>query len=268
MSIALPLESRLSLLPRKVAIPFRNLIETNHLSEEVLCTILDAGELSGEQHKLLGFAVGYLHLRSIGVPIKDVVEMAREQGRRIRLNWSEKRWREEHERLSRAVALRKLAEESVRYDLSQYDEVLPDAFPGYLIRTSRRLGMEGLRQRHCVASYHQQLVNGYCVLAVVFLDRKRWTVQLALTGKQEAPLRVQQIRTKLNGTPAAQEKSAIYEMFGVDLNAASSNGLRQARPAQQPSYMDNLRLLLPVLREHESGNVTVTLTLQVAVLFG
>jgi hypothetical protein len=117
MSIALPLESRLSLLPRKVAMPFRNLIETDHLSEEVLCTILDAGELSGEQHKLLGFAVGYLHLRSIGVPIKDVVEMAREQGRRIRLNWSEKRWRDEHERLSRAVALKKLAEESVRYDL-------------------------------------------------------------------------------------------------------------------------------------------------------
>jgi hypothetical protein len=118
--------------------------------------------------------------------------------------------------------------------------------------------MEGLRQRHCVASYHQQLVNGYCALAVVFLNRKRWTVQLSLTGKQEMPLRIQQIRTKLNGTPAAQEKSAIYEMFGVDLSAASSYGLRQSQPAQQHSYMDNLRLLLPVLREHESGNVTVT----------
>jgi hypothetical protein len=80
------LESRLRLLPRKVSVPFRNLMETKQLSDEIMNTILDAGDLSGDQHKLLGFAVGYLHLRSKGVPIKDVIEMARDQGRRIRLS--------------------------------------------------------------------------------------------------------------------------------------------------------------------------------------
>ncbi|MGI9295172.1 MAG: hypothetical protein ACR2PS_14430, partial [Pseudomonadales bacterium] len=256
MTAATLLETRLCALPSKVEIPFRGLLAAGHLSDEVLTTILDAGDLAGEPQKLLGFAVGYLHLRSTGVPIKDVIEMAKDQGRRIRLSWSEKRWRVEHERLSRAVALKNLADENVQYELGKFDAVLPPSLPGYLIRGSRRLGMEGLRQRHCVANYHRQLVNGYCAVASVFVNRKRWTVQLALTGDADRPLRIQQIRTLLNGVPNAREKQAIYEVFNVEQNVATATG--RDRPAAEHAYMDNLRLLLPVLRQHETGHVTVS----------
>ena len=68
--------------------------------------------------KLVGFAVGYLHLRSQGVPVHDVIRMAKSQRRRINLAWSAKRWELEHERLSRAEALDRLAAENATYDVS------------------------------------------------------------------------------------------------------------------------------------------------------
>jgi len=46
-----------------------------------LQTILDAGDLSGEHARLLGFAVAFQHLRA--------------QGRPVNLGWSAKRWQAE-----------------------------------------------------------------------------------------------------------------------------------------------------------------------------
>jgi hypothetical protein len=95
---------RLATLPPKVAVPFRQLLAAGQLTEDVLAVVLDAGDLADDPSKLVGFAVGYLHLRSQGVPVNDVVRMAKSQRRRINLAWSAKRWELEHERLSRAEA--------------------------------------------------------------------------------------------------------------------------------------------------------------------
>lgn len=250
------IENRLALLPAKTAMPFRQLLSAGQIPEDVIHTVLDAGEITGDTSKLIGFAVGFLHLRAQGVPVHDVIRMAKSQKRRINLSWGAKRWKEEHDRLSRAEALRSMAAENVRYDVSKFEKHLPERFSGYLIRTSRRLGMEGLRQRHCVASYDSRLKNGHCAIAAVFVDGHRWTVELALTKDEAAPLRIDQIKTRYNGLPPASVRQEIHDMLGIDLKKSNPSGSMPA--AQNYIYMENLRRILPVLRQHGIEAVTVS----------
>lgn len=252
-----PIAARLDALPRKVALPLRELLGVGQLSNETLETVLDAAELAGSQTKVLGFAVGYLHLQSQGVPVKDVIQMARRQKRHIRLDWSARRWQEEHDRLSRAETLIRLGEANVRYELSDIVACLPARFRGYLIRSSRRLGMEGLRQRHCVASYHAQIQSGYCAICTVFIDRQRWTAQLARTGDPKAPLRIAQIRSRFNKVPTREISDAIHLELGIE--PERTRGPMPLDAEGQPrTYMENLRRILPVLREHQIKHVTVS----------
>ena len=257
MSESSPTEARLAALPRKVRVPFRELLGAGHVNEEILGTVLDAAELSGSQTKVLGFAVGFLYLQSQGVPVKDVIRMARAQGRRIRLDWSARRWQHEHDRLSRAETLKRLREENLQYDMAEVAASLPARFCGYLIRTSRRLGMEGLRQRHCVASYHAQIQAGYCVVASVFVDSARWTVQLARTGQEEMPLRIVQIRSRFNKVPTREIREAIHRELAIPMDPRATAHDADAEERAPRAYMDNLRRILPVLREHGVRRVTV-----------
>lgn len=249
------IQQRLYSLPQKIAQPFRQLLAAGQLNEDMLSTILDAGELADDHSKLLGFAVGFLHLRSQGIPIHDVIHMAKQQSRPINLYWSATRWKKEHERLSRAEALDRLARENLQYDVSQYEALLPPQFEGYLIRSSRRLGMEGLRQRHCVASYHNQLAAGHCAIATLFIDGQRWTVQLTATGHPDAPLRINQIKTRYNGIPSNSIRDKIHEMLAIRTNHPTATYTNQNN--EHYTYMETLRCILPVLREHAVRGVTV-----------
>lgn len=226
------------------------------MNEDVLSTVLDAGECAREHSRLLGFAVGYLHLRAQGVPVQDVIRMAKHQQRRINLAWSGKRWQSEHDRLSRAEALDRLARENVRYDVSRFEALLPARFDGYLIRTSRRLGMEGLRQRHCVAAYHNELREGRSAIATVFVDRQRWTVQLFATGDAERPLRLGQIRTRHNGYPSKEAYERVHKT--LDVGPARAPEPRETAEADRHTYMNTLRHVLPVLGRNGVQRVMVS----------
>lgn len=248
-------ESRLANLPTKTAMPFRQLLSAGQVTEDAIHSVLDAGEITGDNSKLIGFAVGFLHLRAQGVPVPDVIRMAKAQKRRINLSWGAKRWKEEHDRLSRAEALQKMAQENVHYDVSKYEKHLPEHFSGYLIRTSRRLGMEGLRQRHCVASYDGRLRNGNCAIAAIFVDKRRWTVQLGLADNADAPLRICQIKSKHNAVPPASVRQKIFDLLGVDLKKSSA--ATAIHTEREYLYMENLRRILPILAAQSITKVTV-----------
>lgn len=249
------LQSRLRALPPKTARPFEQLLATGQLSEDVVCIILDAGELATNPAKLLGFAIGYLHLRQQGIPVHDVIAMAKKERRRINLAWSPARWKEEHDRLSRLEALKRLSEDLTCYDMSAIRQLLPASIPGYVIATSRRLGMEGLRQRHCVASYDQRIREGGCAIAAIFIDKKRWTVELQLTGDPKTPLRIAQIKTRLNAHPPASIRQQIHDALAIPLQIASPPEL--APDDGDRLYMENLRRILPLLRQHDIHRVAV-----------
>lgn len=251
--------AKLETLPGKTSLPLQRLLSQGLLDEETVAVILDAGELdkklSGNPHKLLGFAVAFLYLESKQVPVRDTIRMASEQGRRLDLDWSAKRWKQEHDRLSRVAVLSRLSGENVVYELSRYAAVLPSSIQGYLIRSSRRLGMEGLRQRHCVAGYHSRISAGYCAIASLFIDRQRWTVELTLTGNPDAPLRIDQIKTRFNQPATGDIRTRIHQALGIKQVDSQATGIQ--RDVHEYTYLENLRRVLPLLRDHGVSEVTV-----------
>ena len=171
-------QRRLAKLPPKVALPLTHLVKIGQMREADIKTVLDAGDITGNTHTLVGFAAGAMGLKAQHVPVADTVAMAKKLGRTIRLDWSPRRWREEHDRMAKAVTLRQFSEKNVDYDVEFYANALPPDYPGYLIRNSLRLATVGWYQRHCVASYHPQCVSGSSAFVCVFVDHTRWTVEL------------------------------------------------------------------------------------------
>lgn len=254
--MTLSIDQRLAMLPPRTSIPFSQLLATSHISEDALHCILDAGDLCAEKSKLIGFAVAFLHLRSLGVPVHDVIRMAKHQKRRINLAWSASRWKEEHDRLARVEALQSMAKDNVDYDLTRFEARLPAQFPGYLIRSKRRLGMEGFRQRHCVASYHEQIAKGSLAVAALFVAHQRWTVALKLVSEPAEGLQITQIRTRYNAVPPPHIRQQIYDILGIAPpdRPVALGGVE----GRQHFYMENLRRLVPVLRDLNVEHVTVS----------
>jgi len=153
--------------------------------------------------------------------VADVIHMARQYRRRINPWWSAKRWQEEHDRLGRYATLKMLSEKAWGYRLEYFRDNLPEEFPGYLIKTSKRLGIEGLRQRHCVASWHERIMNDMAAIAVVFVERTRWTVELIRTGSDERPLRIGQIKGRYNRNPDQATRKHIHEWLEIEDNGTS-----------------------------------------------
>ena len=239
----------LSTLPRKVSAPLVDLLDRDHLSPSALETILDASLLTDQRNMLLGFAVAYHHLRMQGVEVQDVVRMAKRRGRRINLGWSPSRWQSEHQILSRAETLDRLAQENIQFDVAEFAALLPEKFPGYLIRSSRRLGMEGLRQRHCVAGYANIISAGYSALAVVFVDKQRWTVQLGRNQDPEDPLRISQIKGRFNCAAHSKVLKRVHEILGVSYRQWQSSDFDPVNVEGRAERIDrNLAAVLPVLR--------------------
>jgi len=250
------LTKRLHRLPNKAMRQLEGLLSIGHIDQHVLETVLDAGELSQETDKLPAFATSYLYLKSQGVPVADVIQMAKQNDRRVNLWWSAKRWQDVHGKLSRLATLQRLANEHIDYDMSFFSEHLTNEYTGYLVRNSRRLGMEGLRQRHCVASWHDKLAAGNTAICVVFMNRTRWTVELLKTMNADQPIRIGQIKARMNRNPTQSERTAIYAQLGIedaiqglDFSTTRSNNAR---------WRSNLSRILVALRQHQASSVEVS----------
>lgn len=251
------MHQRLAPLPNKVAAPFRSLLERGQIDESDLSAILDAGDITGDPSRLLAFAVSYFSLRQKCVPIDDTIRMAKRLGGRINFGWSAKRWKAEHDRFARIETLRRLAGENESYNVSAFEEMLPKRVAGRLIRTSRRLGLEGLRQRHCVASYHDQLKSGNCGILSLILDGRRWTVEVRPTGDGEAPLLIGQIKTRYNTSAPGEIRNQVHDLLGIPMPKPT---VPHATDGSQETsfYLETLRALLPVLQQHGIRRVIVT----------
>jgi len=233
----LTIDARLDALPNRVGIPFQG----------------------AEPNRTLGFAIGFQYLVLHGTPVGDVITMAKRQQRQINLDWSAKRWKQEHDRLARAETLERLTTENVTYDLSKYMALLPERFDGYLIRNSRRLGMEGLRQRHCVASYHGRISAGNCAIAAIFIDKTRWTVQLAVnSGADGDCLQVVAVKSRYNQQGGRTVWKQVHEMLDLAVDSTASElGAIGGEQEEERHYLDTLRAVLPLLRAAGISSVTV-----------
>lgn len=238
-----PIVERLSGLPAKVGKKLLGQFSLGHVDAPTLHTVLDAAQLAGDISKSLWFTGSYLFLRSKGVPVGDVVAMAKQHQRKIRLEWSEQRWRNEHNKLSRLATLKMLASKNVTYDVSFFEKHIASSYPGYLIKSSRRLGMEGLRQQHCAASYHERLASQQTAILCLFLDHTRWTVELIQTSHSETPIRIGQIKTRLNAVASNEVRKQVYNYLGLDFPQLEAVSPDDGRALHQV----NLTAILPVL---------------------
>ena len=75
------IESRLAKLPPKVALPLKHLAKIGQMREEDIKTVLDAGDITGNPHTLVGFAAGAMGMKAQHVPVADTVAMAKKLGR-------------------------------------------------------------------------------------------------------------------------------------------------------------------------------------------
>ncbi len=239
--------------PQKLKAPLTGLYKRKVLDDSMLEIIADAAALTTPDIQILPFALGALHMRQNAVPVADTLRMAREQGRKVNLHWSAKRWKIEHDRLSRFATLNRLSEAATIYDLNNFKELLPRTFNGYLIPTSRRLGAEGLRQCHCVASWHDRIRAGRTAIASIFVNQRRFTVELFLTEFPRKKVNIGQVRGRFNRLPTKNESNAIYGMLGIE---------QAIYTEVQNSSADNYHILnlgrvIPVLQRHSINKVVV-----------
>ncbi len=248
-------------IPRKVGLAIADLLRIEMINEQTVEILGKAASVSNQPQHLLAFAIGMLDRRMSGVPVADTVNMAYELGRRVNLRWSPRRWREEHDKLSKVVTVKRLRDENIAYDVSAFSRHLPTSWPGYLLTSSMTLGLEGHRQDHCVAAYASLVEAGACAIATVFVDRRRWTVELVKTGRKDAPLRIKQIHGKRNSNPTAAQRRAIHEALGLP---APTRAPRDEAPGwdagndRERPYATNLQRLLQVLRAHDVTAARVT----------
>ncbi len=246
------------LMPPKIAAPLTDLERRGFLPDFDLRALAKAWLLSGRNPHLVAFASAYLLLRyRLGNNILDTIDMAWREKSRVNLSWSSDRWTAEHDRLARIASFRRISSTKTQYPLlDKYARLLPRSFPGYLIRNSTRLAAEGLRQRHCVATYHDLLLTGVAAIATVFLDRKRYTVQLLPADRSDgstgnptpeearpdsseylelAPFVIDEVRGRFNKTPDHETLNRISTELDTPISpflARTPRNRRGARTAQ------------------------------------
>ncbi len=214
--------------PDRVRLPVEALRAVGQIDDKAIMTVLLGAPRADQRHLFLYHLLVVKGLREAKVDVDDTVAMAAAMGRRVDFRWSRRRWLDEHNRLSRWATLKTLAAAGRVYELDFYREHLPKQWVGYLIPNSRRLGMEGLRQRHCVASYDARIATGQCAIAVVFIDHRRWTVELLPTGNPQHPLHARQIRGFLNREATREERAVVLSMLDLPQDLAPrvpDNGL-------------------------------------------
>lgn len=76
-----------------------------------------------------------------------------------------------------------------------------------------------------------------------------------MTGNPDAPLRIDQIKTRFNQPATGDIRKRIHQALGIKQVDSQATGIQ--RDAHEYTYLENLRRVLPFLREHDVSEVRV-----------
>ena len=169
----------------------------------------------GDPYQLLRAAIGCQAMERDDVPVADTLEMARQLEQRVNFNWSRRRWIEMHNKCIERINELAESEDDEMYDISEFEELLPERFRPYLVRSRQQLSRIGRQQHHCVGSYHHSVMAGRCAFVHFLIKDKWWTVQLV-----QPPLRIREIRGKCNQLPTQQEQEWIHQLLKIQRKSA------------------------------------------------
>lgn len=92
--------------------------------------------------------------------LQDSLEMAYKLNRKINMAWSKRRLKEEHDDMSVIIANVLLSSSDRSMNISEIFIEIEEELEAKLLRTTKELAIEGLKQRHCVAGYVHAVERG------------------------------------------------------------------------------------------------------------
>jgi hypothetical protein len=129
----------------------------------------------------------------------DTLRMARMLDKKVNCSWSPKRLKEEHDSWSMEIT-------NILYIEGDRDIKIKDIFyefeeySGYeLIKRTKRIAFEGIKNNHCVATYVSKVESGTC--AIFSLDGYTLEVGLSNPNYPNSSLRLDQMRGYGNSLP-------------------------------------------------------------------
>ena len=216
-SVRAQLQADLRALPARAAEAFADLFRDRRVDLGTAQTVVAAAAVAEDPADAIAFAAIYPALREAGIPVRATLDLAAAYGRRIDLTGNETYWQTMLFRLRAAQWLEEIGRNPARFDTERYENALPSGWPGYLVRTERRLAMMALRVGFprgwlCVHGAR----TGECAVAVVFLNRRRWLVTLGLEDRAPGPtLSIRDIRAGRDRRPTGEERARICARLGV-----------------------------------------------------
>lgn len=128
----------------------------------------------------------------------DTIKLARNFDKPVNLNWSVKRFTEEHDTMS--IYITNLLLELENRDLNVHNSFIAFAdFSGFdLFTTTKGLGLEGQTQKHCVATYADTVDYGKSGIFHI----NGYTLELTRNDHRSNVLSVNQIRGFRNSSPS------------------------------------------------------------------
>jgi len=125
---------------------------------------------------------------------QDTLKMGKILGETVDINWSKKRFIQQHDKWS--IELTNLILELNNYDLNPKDHFIKfSEISGYpIFMTSKELGLEGKKQQHCVATYAGKVKNGISAIYKV----SDYTLELSVVNRK---LTMAQFKGFRNSTP-------------------------------------------------------------------
>ena len=221
--------------PRKERKALDELHKAGWLTRERHQAVEMAAESSPPREgELLLFAAALAHLeRRRQVPVIDTIRMALTADRRLNLGWSERRWRDEHDSLTRQLTANKRREQAtIPFETGWLKDVLgaaPEDSDIKLFSSSADLIDESEIQRHCIASYSGRFQIGEIGGLSLVLNGERWTVTIRppIPGGT-ATAAVHGICGRRNRVPSASSRCRILRALGPRVADA-----REAVPTMQ-----------------------------------
>jgi hypothetical protein len=142
-------------------------------------------------------------VRKIGHTIFDTIRMAEMKGQSYNFKWSWNRWQQEHERLSMLINAAKYERDKILKDAYK---VLPRDFSckygeAVLLETPADVAQEGVKMRHCIASYADRCSEGkYAVYHITDKNGEESTLGIvpSVTGENKLKWSLNQHYTKFN----------------------------------------------------------------------
>lgn len=153
------------------------------------------------------FAVGQ-DFSVIPKNFSDCLSMAFQLGKTVNLNWSERRWKEEHDLMAKEIT-------SILYQAENRDLKIAKPYleisekTGYrLLRTSAELAVEGMLKKHCVASYSNSVDSGRC--AIFNIDG--YTAEITINS--DGIPKLNQLKGEYNSSAPTHLRKSIENQLG------------------------------------------------------